>query len=144
MKIELTKFNQYLLEFIEDLKYICNKEELTKFKKGLTFIKYNSSIAIRLFKLNIADNELYRYMIMEENEMFFLNHDFNNNQISNISNFSNIINDIKHKWISLNTTEKNNIWKYLKILLYYCDLSNKIDTKKYHLLLKNKFMRCYN
>lgn len=138
MKVELDKFNQYFIEFVENLKYLCNPEELTKLKKGLHLIKYNSSIVIRLFKLNIAENELYRYMIMEENELFFLENNFDNNQ------FSNIILDIKEKWKYLNTTNKKNIWKYLKILLYYCDLYNKIDTKNYHLILKNKYMRCYN
>lgn len=140
MKIEIKRFNQYFFEFIEDLKNICNQEELTKLKRGLTYIKYNSSLIIRLFKLNIADNDIYRYMIMEENEQFFFNHQFNN--IDN--SFNNIIIDIKNKWTSLNSIEKNNIWKYLKILLYYCDLSNNINTKEYHTLLKNKFMRCYN
>lgn len=138
MKLEIQKFNQYFIEFIQDLKYICNQQQIVKLKKGLNYLKYNHKVVIDLFKKHIADNDVYRLMIMEQGEYFFLNHQFQ--EVPETLNI--IIVEIKEKWMSLNSEEKTKIWNYLKVLLYYCDLSNQIDTKEYHTLLKNKYMRC--
>ena len=65
----------------------------------------------------------YRDRIMAQEESFFLEKEYSTADSEEIkSKFSvNIIQNLKDNWGSLDTNEKENIWKYLKVLIKLTD-----------------------
>lgn len=93
-------------------------------KLALTGIKTlkanNSNKNIEMFTLYVYK---YRDKIMEKNEKLLLETDFvseNLDQDDDNSAFD-IMSKLKSKWQSLNDEEKNNIWKYLQVLIKLTD-----------------------
>ena len=65
----------------------------------------------------------YRDRIMAQEEAFFLEKDYSTANSEEIKKkFSvNIIQNLKDNWTSLDANERDNIWKYLKVLIKLTD-----------------------
>jgi hypothetical protein len=76
----------------------------------------------------------YRDVIMAEKESFFLEKDYLNSNSEEIKKkFSiNLIQNLKDNWTKLESIEKENIWKYLKVLIKLTDkyLKDNLDISK--------------
>ena len=93
-------------------------------KLALTGIKTlkanNSNKNIEMFTLYVYK---YRDKIMEKNEKLLLETDFVSENLDDDDDNSafDIMSKLKTKWQSLNDEEKNNIWKYLQVLIKLTD-----------------------
>ena len=65
----------------------------------------------------------YRTKIMNKNEDLLLETDFVNENTDNNGDSSafDIMSKLKAKWKSLNSSEKDNIWTYLQVLIKLTD-----------------------
>ena len=83
----------------------------------------DNTIAHSMFNENVV--QLYGDKLLEKDEDFFLNHDYDAivSVRSNASKTIEIINKIKRYWVQLNEENRNIIWKYFRILIL---LSRKI------------------
>jgi hypothetical protein len=93
-------------------------------KLALTGIKTlkanNSNKNIEMFTLYVYK---YRSKIMNKEEDLLLETDFvsENADDKNDSSAFDLMSKVKSKWKSLNTAEKDNIWKYLQVLIKLTD-----------------------
>tara|TARA_B100001093_G_C26847549_1_gene1023584 strand:- start:108 stop:506 length:399 start_codon:yes stop_codon:yes gene_type:complete len=115
-------FNTQLINLTEALTNRFNED--ADLKLALTGIKTlkanNSNKNIEMFTLYVYK---YREKIMEKNEKLLLETDFvseNLNKDKDSSAFD-IMAKLKTKWQSLNNDEKDNIWKYLQVLIKLTD-----------------------
>ena len=136
MSSYILQFNNQLKDFLEDLK-LLDLEDIDKIDNNMYYLKFNSKIAINLFRKYISQNEIYRYMIFEQNGNFFLNQSYNNN-IEDVTQM--MVKQIKNKWIDFNEDQKQKIWNYFKILIYYSDKDLDIDTVSYNKQIKTKYL----
>jgi hypothetical protein len=136
MSSYISQFNNQLKEFLEDLK-LLDLEDINKIENNMYYLKLNSKIAINFFRKFISENEINRYMIFEQNDFFFINQNYNN-EIENVSQL--MVNQIKKKWIQLNKDQKQKIWNYFKIFIYYSDKDLGIDTVSYNKEIKSKYL----
>ena len=76
----------------------------------------------------------YRDLIMAADESFFLEKDYLNSNSEEIKKkFSvNLIQNLKDNWTNLESIEKENIWKYLQVLIKLTDkyLKDNLDITK--------------
>ena len=125
-------FNNQLLSFANSLveRFPDNKN----FKLGLTGIETikmaNPRKNIDMFLLYVYK---YRDKVMIKDEEFmlktdFISENFEEKQKSVSSSFL-IMDSIKDNWKSLEINEKNNIWKYLQVLIKLCDKYIKENLK---------------
>jgi hypothetical protein len=119
----LSGFNNVLINFIEDCILVFPEEDDFKvFKRGLNvLIKFNPKKIVTIFKQYLV---LYRTKIIEKNEDFFLENDYEEVQKYNDKEIFDIINKIKKYWITLDNNNKTKIWDYLVLLI---NISDKID-----------------
>ena len=136
MSLYISQFNNQLQKFLEDLK-LLDLENINKLENNMYYLKFNPKIAIKLFRKFILENEINRYMIFSQNDFFFLNQEYNNN-IEDITQL--MITQIKEKWIQLDENQKQKIWNYFKILIYYSDKDLGIDTVSYNNHIKSKYL----
>jgi len=93
-------------------------------KLALTGIKTlkanNSNKNIEMFTMYVYK---YRDRIMEKSEKLLLETDFISENLDNDDDNSafDIMSKLKSKWQSLNSEEKDNIWKYLQVLIKLTD-----------------------
>ena len=93
-------------------------------KLALTGIKTlkanNSNKNIEMFTLYVYK---YRTKIMNKNEDLLLETDFVNENTDNNGDSSafDIMSKLKAKWKGLNSSEKDNIWTYLQVLIKLTD-----------------------
>ena len=102
-------------------------------KLALTGIKTlkanNSNKNIEMFTLYVYK---YRTKIMNKNEDLLLETDFVNENTDNNGDSSafDIMSKLKAKWKSLNSSEKDNIWTYLQVLIKLTDKHIHITLEK--------------
>ena len=74
----------------------------------------------------------YRDRIMSQEENFFLEKEYSTANTEEVKNqFSvNIIQNLKDNWESLDSNERENIWKYLKVLIKLTDKYIKENLNK--------------
>ena len=74
----------------------------------------------------------YRDRIMSQEENFFLEKEYSTANTEEVKNqFSvNIIQNLKDNWGSLDSNERENIWKYLKVLIKLTDKYIKENLNK--------------
>lgn len=109
-------FNSKLKEFIADLSNVC--PELCDMSPLLSLtIAMDKNAAINMFNTTIAIN--YENHIMNKDDQFFLNEPYNGD-VPNIG--IDLVNNLKHVWTTLDSNNKETIWKYLQLLLI---LNNK-------------------
>lgn len=85
-----------------------------------TLKKANSNKNIEMFTLYVYK---YREKIMTKNEEMLLDTNFVNDNLSDTSDTGafDIMSKLKAKWMSLAAEEKENIWKYLQVLIKLTD-----------------------
>ena len=136
----ISKFNNQLKEFVEDLRSL-NMNNIEELDNGLYYLKFNSKLGINMFRECILDDDMKRIMIFKQNDSFFLSQ--NENYYNNKHNVTlSMINEIKEKWKSLENIEKQKIWNYLKILIYFSDQDMGIDTVNYNKEIQKKYLNC--
>jgi hypothetical protein len=116
----LEKFNTTFNEFIDDIiRIFPNDEELKMYKAALrTAVCLNDKMIINIFNETIVNN--YESQLLSRDETFFLNYDYTE-VVSN--DYIAILNKIKKCWSLINENDRNNVWKYFKVLIL---LSKKI------------------
>tara|TARA_Y100000389_G_C17225150_1_gene395258 strand:+ start:52 stop:444 length:393 start_codon:yes stop_codon:yes gene_type:complete len=117
-------FNNQLISFSNTLveRFPNNKN----FKIALTGIETikmaNPRKNIDMFLLYVYK---YRDRVMVKDEKFMLKNDFISENFEEkelgVSSSFLIMDSIKENWKSLENSEKNNIWKYLQVLVKLCD-----------------------
>jgi hypothetical protein len=112
MVYNIEKFNFYLNEFIIDLeKKMFLDTEYNNFLKFYNFKYYtDNSFFINIFNENI-NNNMINLIDKHDYRLFQLN--INDNYLKPIFSKIYIL------WDKLNEEEKQIVWKYLKILVYY-------------------------
>lgn len=111
-------FNNQLVNFTKNLS--VRFPDNTNFKLGLTTIEtmanYNPKKNIDMFVLYVY---LYKEMIMNKDEVKLLETDYvEKHKLDNEDpDAFNIMKSLKSCWSELNSTEKDNLWKYLQVLI---------------------------
>ena len=82
-----------------------------------TMKETNSKKLIEMFVLYAYK---FKKDVMEKNEKFLLENDYLDDKKKDQENI-NIINTLKDNWKSLENSEKDNIWKYLQVLMKLTD-----------------------
>ncbi len=82
-----------------------------------TMKETNSKKLIEMFVLYAYK---FKKDVMEKNEKFLLENDYLDDKQKDQENI-NIINTLKDNWKSLENSEKENIWKYLQVLMKLTD-----------------------
>jgi len=158
----VSKFNEQIINFVEEMKKLDVEDEFKKYSyllsyKNMIRIKNNNRLLyLELFKKYFKDDVRNRLMVFEKNEEYLLNNFCDNTNIikeEGLSYFSllnyigvdkNILKliflKLKKRWCNLDKVEKENIWKYLKILIYYSDRVDNIDTVELIMKLKRCVM----
>jgi hypothetical protein len=121
------KFNVTFNEFIDDIiRIFPNDQDLKVYKAGIqTAIVLDNKYIITRFNDSIVDK--YGKQLLERNDAFFLNHDYTD-VISYNKEYNAVILKVKNAWSSMNTENREIMWKYFKILIL---LSNKFVLKEY-------------
>lgn len=117
-------FNNQLISFSNTLveRFPNNKN----FKIALTGIETikmaNPRKNLDMFLLYVYK---YRDRVMVKDEKFMMKNDFISENFAEkelgVSSSFLIMDSIKENWKSLENSEKNNIWKYLQVLIKLCD-----------------------
>lgn len=123
MSTEISKwvkcFNDKFLEFMNELiDTFPNDKDFKLFKQSFNMLKIvDDAKPVELFRQHAMQ---YRNNIDEENEEFFLNHDFEKELQMVRGNQSNLSQELmvklKHYWVELSADNKAIVWKYLKLL----------------------------
>lgn len=115
--MSLKNFNNQLLDLSTQIQemYPDDNNILLFLQTLKLLIKTNVKKPIEYFTKYVY---IYKNEIMNENESFFIS-DINYSDINNnyIPNLDNIIDILKLKWNKMNDNSKQNIWKYLKVLV---------------------------
>ena len=117
----IKRFNAQLLNFANVLvKRFPSNYELKLGLTGVeTLMKVNPKKNVEIFTAYIYR---YRDKIMNKNEDFLINTDFvNDNPDLKSKGAFDIMTQLKSNWSELNTTDKDNIWKYLQVLITLTD-----------------------
>ena len=112
----LSAFNNVVIEFIEDCILVFPEENDFKVYKRMIslLVKVNPKKIISVFS---EYSDLYKDQIMNKDENFFLDNDYNIVKKYNDQEIFNVINKIKQLWIHLNKQNKDKIWGYLHLLV---------------------------
>jgi len=117
----LEKFNVTFTEFIDDvISLFPNDSDLRMYKTAIvTAIKFDNKLAINIFNDSVVNK--YGKQLLDRDESFFLNHDYNEVGIN--KEYNALIDKVKNYWTTMNDENKNIVWKYFKVLIL---LSQKI------------------
>jgi hypothetical protein len=111
------------------------------FKKGVTAITAMKTLSPeKCMKLFIANSYKYREHVMAKNEYALLNHDYTEGILEIAKETSEdittersieLIGTLKEYWCDLDSEEKENMWKYLQVLMVLADkyLQEKMSKK---------------
>lgn len=115
----LENFNKTLMEFIDDLIYICpDLPDLRVLQSTVSLCNsLNNKFAIELFYSCVT--EPYNDLIYAKNEEFFLQESYNKYQpyMVEYGTDLNIIEKLKSIWKDLTPDNKEKVWKYLQALI---------------------------
>ena len=112
-------FNKKLLEFAEDLIFLC--PEVNNFRifrdTSIAAIKLDKGFARGLF--HICVYEPYYDQVMNKDESFFLRESFKEYDrfLEEWQQDMNLVQQIKKIWLDLDDKNKETIWTYLRVLL---------------------------
>lgn len=120
MSSTLNKFNIQLVNFSTVLseRFPSNKS----LRLGVTAIEtlkeYNPKKNIEIFNQYAYP---YKEIIDNKDENSLLTTDFTSSVNVDKSDAYNIMDTLRNNWVSLDEGEKENMWKYLKVLVILCD-----------------------
>lgn len=124
MTSTLKIFNNQMLSFANVLtNRFSDNSSLSLAVSGLEALSScNPKKTIELFTLYVYQ---YRDRIMDKNEEFIMTTDFVNENYSDVNASSKYASEmmvsLKNNWGTLNQSEKENIWKYLQVLVKLTD-----------------------
>lgn len=121
----LTAFNNLVIKFTDDIIYIFpDDNDFKVYKRGIEML--NSANAKKICLLFKSYSAIYRNEIIKNDEVFFINNDYNNvlDNLEQKQGVETIINKLKINWSTLSDTNKTKIWEYLNSLLTLSDLVN--------------------
>jgi len=120
----LTAFNNLLNKFNEELISTFPEENDFKvYSRGIQMI--NSANAKKVCSLFKNYMILYRHKILDKDESFFLNNNYNEIVTSSTSDgIEGIILKLKNYWTILSIENKDIIWQYLNSLIKLSDMVN--------------------
>jgi len=122
MSAIVNTFNLQLINLATVLsKRFENDNDLKLAVTGIqTLKKANSNKNIEMFTMYVYK---YRDKIMNKNEDLLLDTNFinENSQTNSDSSAFDIMSKLKDKWKTLESGEKDNIWKYLQVLIKLTD-----------------------
>tara|TARA_Y100000389_G_C17325816_1_gene445497 strand:- start:370 stop:765 length:396 start_codon:yes stop_codon:yes gene_type:complete len=122
MSAIVNTFNLQLINLATVLsKRFENDDDLKLAVTGIqTLKKANSNKNIEMFTMYVYK---YREKIMNKNEELLLDTNFigENSNTNNDSSAFDIMSKLKDKWKTLESDEKDNIWKYLQVLIKLTD-----------------------
>lgn len=116
-------FNKKLLEFAEDLIYIC--PDVTDFRVFHTTcvwaISFRKEFCQEFFNDNVLN--IYGKRIHEQDESFFLQESYEvyHQYLQENYNDLNLLQKLKNIWKDLDQENKQTVWKYLKLLCILCE-----------------------
>ena len=121
----LTAFNKQLCNLVNNLSDMFPTDPDLQFSKNtVAFLKKNNPRKLqKIFSEYVA---IYEDQIKEEDDKFFLTKDFIKEDLDfDSSHYSNdIMKNLKKYWHLMDTESKQNIWKYLKVLVILNDKCN--------------------
>jgi hypothetical protein len=125
----LKAFTQQLDNLVSNLcKLFPTDADLAVTKTSISFlIKTNPRKLQQIFNKHIS---IYSTQILGKNEKFFQNTNFvelESKNIDNIAYANKIMSNLKKYWNIIDKESKNNIWKYLQVLII---LNNKCINSK--------------
>ena len=123
MSTYLTAFNNIVFKFTDELIETFPEEtDFKVYKRALTIIK--SANAKKLSELFKNYSYIYREQILEKDETFFINANYN--EIADLKEdyIVAIIYKLKKYWQQLSDDNKNKIWEYLITMIKLSDLLN--------------------
>ena len=124
----LTAFNTQILNFLDDIiKIYPNDLDFLTFKNAIILLKKSNPRKIyQMFDLYI---DSYKTQILSRDETFFISEckyneltDYTEYYKNNSIDISHILDKLKLYWDELSETNKNNIWKYLEVLIKLADM----------------------
>ena len=118
----LDKFNDTIEEFLADLiKVFPADEDMKLYELGLKGVRYLAPRKVCEEFYQAVTVPYYSY-IQVKDERYFMEHDFNEVK-DEVPDGIRILNKTLNYWKSLSDTDKEAVWKYLRVL---CVLSKKI------------------
>jgi hypothetical protein len=112
-------FNKKLVEFVEDIIYICPEvNDFRVFKMTCDWaVNLDVKFAQNMFDVCVA--KPYASQILSKDENFFLKESYDeyNDYIKKYNHDLNLIQKLKSIWKDLDDVNKENIWKYMQVLL---------------------------
>jgi len=120
-------FNESTVNFVQDFSLVSKSSMFSIYPELLkSFVKTNPLVLQE--KLNQYLFSKYSTHIKERDNKFFLNQDFTNDiSTGNEKMVMMIIDAIRKEWTNSTEETRDNIWKWLNVLL---KLSNKIEIMK--------------
>jgi hypothetical protein len=117
-------FNKKLIEFINDLIYICPEVDDFKSFKIATHMSACTAPKLPQKMFNECVVQPYSNKIVERDENFFLTESYSNfdDYFKEFGYTIDIVGSLKSIWKTLDDENKKTIWKYLQILM---QISNK-------------------
>ena len=119
-------FNKKLVEFAEDLIYIC--PDVTDFRlfynTCVWAISFRKEFCQEFFQHNVLN--LYGPRIHAKDESFFLQESYEvyHEFLKENYNDLNLLQQLKNIWKDLDAENKDTVWKYLKLLCILCEKCN--------------------
>lgn len=116
----LSAFNNVIIEFLNDCILVFPEENDFKVYKRMIsmLVKVNPKKVMTVFS---EYSDLYRQKILNREEEFFLENDYEVVKKYNDQEIFNVINKIKDYWKQLDTSNKDKIWNYLHLLIQIKD-----------------------
>ena len=122
-------FNTKITEFLNDLILLFpNDVDFKMYKTAISLLKLtDEKKPLQYYKKFVNDE--YKEHIINKNDTFFLNNDFNeiikdtelNNEINTSDISSKIIDRLKGYWSKISDDNKNIIWNYFSLFLKISD-----------------------
>lgn len=114
----LTAFNTQLERLVKDLiTYFPESKDFKLFESSFLLLKQaNPRKILELYKVHILCK--YKQYILDKNESFFLQNDYNDVIAKNDNNYAELLmHRLKDNWSSIDDKNKETIWKYFQVLV---------------------------
>jgi hypothetical protein len=119
-----TIFNSKIIEFLNDLVSIFpHDNDFKMYKNAINLVKLaDEKKPLQFYKMFVTDE--YKEHIINKNDKFFLEHDYNEilnseelkNELDNNVN-NKIVNKLKGYWEHLSSDNKDIVWNYFGLFL---------------------------
>jgi hypothetical protein len=133
-------FNRKLEEFIDDLIFIYpNAVDFKKFKTTLEWTTAIDKKAPHYF-FDVCVVEPYQDKVLQRDETFFLCESYvkYNDYMQLYGQDLDIFQKIKQVWKKLDAHNKENIWKYMQVLVYLANACKKCVGKDFMKMVESK------